>query len=67
MELAKGKYAGFNDSHLTEKLVEVEKMAVRRETVRRILRHPSCEVQRRGARKYWARRECNARMGTMVS
>ncbi len=35
VELARNKYAGFNDSHLTEKLVEVEKIAVSRETVRR--------------------------------
>jgi hypothetical protein len=38
VELARGQYAGFNDSHLTEKLVEVEKMTVSRETVRRLLR-----------------------------
>ena len=38
LELAQSKYSGFNDSHLTEKLVEVEQVAVSRETVRRVLR-----------------------------
>jgi hypothetical protein len=32
-ELAKGKYAGFNDSHLTEKLQEKEHLLVSRESV----------------------------------
>jgi hypothetical protein len=32
--LARSKYPGFNNSHLTEKLVEVEKIAVSRETGR---------------------------------
>ena len=38
VKLAAGKYAGFNDSHLTEKLREEEKIVLSRETVRRILR-----------------------------
>jgi transposase len=38
VELARAKYAGFNDSYLTEKLVEAEKITVSRETVRRLLR-----------------------------
>jgi hypothetical protein len=37
LTLARGKYAGFNDSHLTEKLCDEENLAVSRETVRRIL------------------------------
>ncbi len=36
VELAKGKYRGFNDHHLTEKLVEQEKLEISRETVRQI-------------------------------
>lgn len=67
VELARNKYAGFNDSHLTEKLVEVEKIAVSRETVRRILRQAKLRSpQRRRARKYRARRERKPRMGMMV-
>src|SRR5262247_1083658 len=38
VELAKGKYRGFNDHHLTEKLREQEKLEISRETVRRIFR-----------------------------
>ena len=38
VELAKGKYRGFNDRHLTEKLAEQEKLEISRETVRQILR-----------------------------
>jgi transposase len=37
IELARGKYAGFNQQHLTEKLVQVEQLSVSRMTVRRIL------------------------------
>jgi len=67
VELARSKYAGFNDSHLTEKWVEVEKIAVSRETVRRLLRQAKLRSpQRRRARKYRARRERKPRMGMMV-
>src|ERR1700693_2507295 len=38
VELAKGKYRGFNDRHLTEKLQEQEKLDISREKVRQILR-----------------------------
>jgi len=36
--LARGRYAGLNDVHLTEKLTTVEGLAVSRTTVRRVLR-----------------------------
>jgi hypothetical protein len=65
--LARDKYAGFNDSHLTEKLVEVEKIAVSRETVRRLLRQSGLRSpQKRRARKYRLRRERKPRLGMMV-
>lgn len=38
IELARGKYRGFNDHHLTEKLADVEGLQVSRETVRQLLR-----------------------------
>jgi transposase len=38
LNLARGKYLGFNDSHLTEKLRAEENLSVSRETVRRLLR-----------------------------
>jgi hypothetical protein len=67
VELASNKYAGFNDSHLTEKLVEVEKIAVSRETVRRLLRQAKLRSpHQRRARKYRARRERKPRLGMMV-
>jgi transposase len=37
VELAKGKYRGFNDHHLTEKLKEEEKIELSREKIRRLL------------------------------
>ena len=67
VRLAREKYAGFNDSHLTEKLVEVEKIAISRETVRRLLRTSGLRSpQKRRARKYRMRRERKPRMGMMV-
>lgn len=67
LKLAGGKYGGFNDSHLTEKLREVEGMELSRETVRRILRgagRPS--PQKRRAPRYRSRRERRPRRGMMV-
>jgi transposase len=67
IDLARNKYAGFNDSHLTEKLVEVETIVVSRETVRRLLRQAKLRSPHsRRARKYRARRERKARLGMMV-
>lgn len=67
LELARNKYAGFNDSHLTEKLMEVEKIAVSRETVRRLLRKSGLRSpQKRRARKYRSRRERKPRLGMMA-
>src|SRR6266849_4759631 len=38
VQLARGTYAGFNDHHLCEKLVECESISLSRETLRRLLR-----------------------------
>jgi len=38
LSLARGKYRGFNDFHLAEKLGAEEGLALSRETVRRLLR-----------------------------
>lgn len=66
-ELATSKYTGFNDSHLTEKLNEVEGIEVSRETVRRLLRKAGvASPQKRRPPKYRARRERKARMGMMA-
>ena len=67
VELARGKYAGFNDSHLQQKLVENEGLTLSRESVRRILRHakrPS--PQKRRPRQYRARRPRRPRFGMML-
>src|SRR5881397_120739 len=50
VELARGKYRGFNDHHLTEKLVEEQEIEISREKVRRILRsHGGLLLQGRDA------------------
>jgi transposase len=65
--LAKGKYAGFNDCHLTEKLNEVEGIQISRETVRRILRSERiASPQKRRPPRYRSRRERKPRRGMMV-
>ena len=67
LNLARGKYAGFNDSHLCEKLQAEEKLAVSRETVRRILRRAKlASPQKRRPRKYRSRRQPRPRLGMMV-
>lgn len=47
LTLARGKYPGFNDVHLTEKLTEVEGLQVSRATVRRVLRAAGLRSPRR--------------------
>ena len=65
--LAKGKYAGFNDSHLQEKLTEQEGLRLSRQSVRRILRAAGrASPQRRRPRKYRARRERRPQRGMLL-
>jgi transposase len=67
LTLARGKYAGFNDSHLAQKLRVEENLTVSRETVRRILRGAKlASPQKRRARKYRSRRAPRPRFGMMV-
>jgi transposase len=67
LTLARGKYRGFNDSHLTEKLHGEENLTVSRETVRRILRAAKLSSpQKRRPRKYRSRRPPRARFGMMA-
>jgi transposase len=57
LHLARGKYQGFNDSHLAEKLRREENLAVSRETVHRILRGAKlASPQKRRPRQYRSRR-----------
>src|SRR5271166_2285442 len=67
LELARGKYQRFNDSHLCQKLHSEENLVVSRETVRRILRRAKlASPQKRRARQYRARRLRRPRFGMMV-
>jgi hypothetical protein len=67
LRLARGKYQGFNDSHLTEKLHNEEQLSVSRETVRRILRAAKlASPQKRRPRRYRSRRPPRPRFGMMV-
>ena len=67
LELVRGKYVGFNDSHLCQKLHSEEHLSVSRETVRRILRAAKlASPQKRRARQYRARRLRRPRFGMMV-
>src|SRR5450432_3298321 len=67
LTLARGKYQGFNDSHLTEKLHGEENLTVSRETVRRILRAAKlASPQKRRPRKYRSRRPPRPRFGMMA-
>ena len=65
--LARGRYQGLNDSHLTEKLKEKEKLAVSRATVRRILRGAGiAAVRKRGVKRHYKRRERKAQEGALL-
>ena len=67
IELARTRYAGFNDSHLHQKLVEPEGLTLSRETLRRMLRAAGlASPQKRRARKYRARRQRRPRFGLML-
>jgi len=67
LTLARGKYVGFNDSHLTEKLCTEEGLALSRETVRRILRAAKlASPQKRRPRQYRSRRPPRPRFGMLA-
>ena len=61
VKLAVGKYVGFNDSHLQEKLTAEETIVLSRQSVRRILRAAQIgSPQKRRATKYRSRRDRRA-------
>jgi transposase len=67
LELARGKYQGFNDHHLTEKLKEQEQIELSRERVRRILRaHGIASPKKRRGIKHRSRRERRVSEGMML-
>lgn len=67
LALARGKYLGFNDHHLTEKLKEMESIDLSREKVRLLLRAQGIGSpnKRRGI-KHRSRRERRASEGMML-
>ena len=65
--LARGKYQGFNDHHLTEKLKEQEQIDLSREKIRRILRAEGIgSPRKRRGIKHRSRRERRASEGMML-
>ena len=65
--LARDKYVGFNDQHLTEKLAAEEQVVLGRETVRRILRAAGLpSPRRRRAPKHRSRRERMPQEGMLL-
>jgi transposase len=67
LHLARTTYAGFNDHHLCEKLVEKEGFSIGRETLRRLLRSAGIgSPRKRRAPTHRQRRLARAREGEMV-
>jgi transposase len=67
LRLARGTYAGFNDHHLCEKLVEREGIALSRETLRRLLRQQGFgSPRKRRAPAHRQRRVRSAQLGELV-
>jgi transposase len=67
LELARTTYAGFNDEHFTEKLVEVEAIQVSRSSVRRLLREAKIGLSRkRRTSKHRRRRDRRPQAGLMI-
>ena len=67
LELVRGRYQGFNDTHLTEKLREKEKIALSRPTVRTLLRQAGIvAVRKRGVKRHYKRRERRAQEGALL-
>ena len=67
IELARGRYQGLNDTHLSEKLKEKEKIEVSRSTVRRVLRAAGiAAVRKRGVKRHYQRRERKAQEGALL-
>lgn len=67
LRLARTRYAGFNDHHLCEKLVEREGFSLSRETLRRLLRQQGLgSPRKRRAPAHRQRRRRSAHVGELV-
>jgi len=67
LELSQGKYRDFNDTHFTEKLIEVEGIDISRETVRELRRsHGIKPKNKRRPKRHYRRRPRKDQEGMMV-
>ena len=67
IQLARGRYQGLNDTHLSEKLKELEKIHLSRPTVRRVLRAAGIvAVRKRGVKRHYKRCERKAQEGALL-
>src|SRR5260370_33760770 len=67
VQLSRGSYAGFNDHHLCEKLVEREGISLSRETLRRLLRQQGLgSPRKRRAPAHRQRRVRSAQLAELV-
>lgn len=67
LHLARGRYQGLNDTHLTEKLKEKEQITLSRTTVRTVLRQAGIvAVRKRGVKRHYKRRERKAQEGALL-
>ena len=67
LELAKGRYRGLNDTHLTEKLNEKEGVKLSRWTVRALLRRAGiAAVRKHRWKRHYKRRERRAQEGALL-
>src|SRR5439155_2288499 len=67
VQLARSTYAGFNDHHLCEKLVERDGFSLSRETLRRLLREAGLgSPRKRRAPAHRQRRLPSARQGELI-
>lgn len=67
ISLARGRYAGLNDHHLTEKLTAVEGLVVSRATVQRVLRAAGvASPRRRRPPRHRSRRPRKAQAGLLL-
>lgn len=67
IRLARGKYRGFNDTHLCERLEEFESVRIARETLRRILRREGlASPKKHRAPRHRSRRPRRPQQGMLV-
>jgi transposase len=67
LELARGRYRGLNDTHLTEKLAEKEGVNLSRQTIRRVLRQGGIAAARKHRpQRHYKRRERKAQAGELL-